>query len=139
MPIAEGEEALHYNLIRITVATNPLEADADPSIGIQAGGANLFYFINNGSPDFVGSPCYTWQDGEMDGNVNVPYSAPGHRVFTMTFHPVAGHGTCSTNNGYEMSAAFKNDVHADQDMDLVMFRDGAEEQYILHYIIVEFL
>ena len=72
-------------------------------------------------------------------SLEVAYSDPGHGKLTMVFDPKNAYGTCGSNNGYEVSASFEQQLDISKALDLVVTRDNANEQYVFHSFLVEFL
>ena len=138
VPIAAPGELTPQSLIRITVGTNPPAADNDPKVGITDGvNSNQFSLIERGTSLTNHNPCNI-VDGVQNGQ-NGPLGAPVAGGYTLLFDPLHQFGSCTANNGFTTNGRFNNQVDVSKGLSLVVHRDDANEQYVFHYFMIEFL
>ena len=125
-------------MIRITVGINPPVADNDPTVGITDGvNHNQFYLVGDGRSNINIYPCSIYQ-GTRNGRQG-PHGNPVAGEYVVIFYPQYKFGTCSTNNGYATDGRFNNQIDTSKGLSLLVNRNDANEQYVFHYFLVEFL
>ena len=139
IPLTTSGELTPQSLIRITVGTNPPAADNDPKIGITDGvNNNEFQLIEDATRSTVNvNPCDV-VDGSQNGRL-APAGNPIAGGYTLLFDPSHQFGSCVANNGFTTNGRFNNRVDASKGLNLVVHRDDANEQYVFHYFLIEFL
>ena len=138
VPITAPGELIPQSLIRITVGTNPPTTDNDPRVGITDGvNNNQFYLIEDARSSSNVSPC-DFHNGAQNGRSG-PTGNPVAGGYTLIFDPLHRFGSCMTNNGFTTDGRFNSQVDASKGLSLVVHRDDANEQYVFHYFLIEFL
>ena len=139
VPITAPGELTPQSLVRITVGTNPpTTVDNDPKVGITDGvNRNQFLLIEDTRSSRNINPCDV-HNGSQNGR-SAPASNPVAGGYTLLFDPLHRFGSCMTNNGFATDGRFNSQVDASKGLSLVVHRDDANEQYVFHYFLIEFL
>ena len=139
VPIAQPGEVHPNTVIRITVGMNPPAADNDPAVGISDGtNRNQFYLVEQASSSTTSvNPCDV-VNGIQNGRTG-PAGDPIAGSYTLLFEPFHRFGSCTTNNGFSTDGKFNAQIDTSEGLSLVVNRDNAEESYVFHYFLVEFL
>ena len=138
VPIAAAGELDAHTSIRVTVGLTPVSGDSDPRIGISDGvNVNRFYIVDTGNYRDH-SPCYV-VDGSHENKLVTTRRVPPQ--FTFLFSPFYKYGACSSaqDGGYLNVGTFNKQVDPTNGLSLVVYRDGAHEQYKFNYFLVETL
>ena len=136
--IAAPGELTSQSLIRISVGMNPpTGVDNDPKVGITDGvNRNQFRLIDD-TRSITVAPCSIF-NGVHNGRSG-PAGNPVAGEYTLLFDPVHRFGSCTANNGFNADGRFNSQVDASKGLSLVVHRNHANEQYVFHYFLIEFL
>ena len=139
VPIAAPGELPLQSLIRITVGTNPPATDNDPKVGITDGtNTYQFHLIEDATRSTNNvNPCDI-VNGSQNGRL-APAGNPVAGGYTLLFDPLHRFGSCTANNGFTTDGRFNRQVDVSKGLSLVIHRDDANEQYVFHYFLIEFL
>ena len=139
VPIAAPGELTPQSLIRITVGMNPpTSTDNDPTVGISDGvNRNQFQLLETTISSTIVNPCDIF-NGVQNGQSG-PTGNPVAGGYTLLFDPIHRFGSCMTNNGFATDGRFNSQIDVSKGLNLVVHRDNANEPYVFHYFLIEFL